>query len=128
MSITPIEGDENAKSGGDDRPSRRSGVRARLRGVLDSLGNHVRSFLQRLRGSGSSSAGETTRDSRGSRLRVSGQRKLTSGKSSESAPRRGNLPGSTDLTAEREGDSLRVYNPELSDAYITSDTWQEIER
>jgi len=59
---------------------------------------------------------------------VSGQRKLESGRPRDEPPSRGNLPGSTELTAEREDGSLRVYNPELSDAYIASDTWVDVER
>lgn len=43
-------------------------------------------------------------------------------------PARGTVPGSSDIDAEQDGDRLRVYNPERDGAFVSSDTWEQVEQ
>ena len=127
MSITPIKGDAG-RADDDSSPAERTGVRARLRSWFSSVSTRVRTLFGRRR----TEEVEESRTERG-QIRVTGQRRLaptkqtTDGQTIEDAPHRESFSGSTDVDAERDGDSLRVFNPNLDEAYITSDTWEEVE-
>jgi hypothetical protein len=68
-------------------------------------------------------------------IRVGGQRQLRESYESASEsdntdgvpPARGALPEHAGIDAKQEGDTLRVYNPQQEGAFITSDTWTDIE-
>lgn len=129
MSITPIE------ERGDGDPSegsrRRQGVAARLLLLFDALRHALRTLVTRIRHSGIDPP-ERSRDGTNARsqLRVGGQGRLErrSSQTADEPAKRSGLPASANVTAELDGDHLRVYDPSADDAYIASDTWEEIER
>lgn len=141
MSITPIEGDGEPESASETDQRRRAGVSARVLAALGVVGSRLRSALQVFRPSTTESSSGHSADTAQTQLRVSGQHQLESSYQSDGdrsgenneqlqgqPPSRGNLPGSADVTAEQRGESLRVYNPELPEAYISSDVWEDVER
>lgn len=136
MSITPAEGD--GKGGQENRElacDQRQGVRARVRSWLQSIGQRIRELCQESADADSDAPpSERSSDHQKGEIRVSGQRRLedpqqsstrTVGSSDQSAvqPR---LPGTGGGEAERDGN--RLYDPDQPDAYITSDTWEDVER
>jgi len=129
MSITPIEEDGNSPdqepSGGD----KSSGVRGLVGSLLSTLKQSGRTLVRRLRdpfGVAPKRSAATPH----SQLRVSGQKRLTAASrtSEDSGQRPQPLPDATSVCSERKEEELRVYDPERGEAYITSDTWQDVER
>jgi hypothetical protein len=135
MSITPVERDGEGDQ--EDRElawNRRQGVRARVKSWLQSVGRGLRNLRQRFHGADSDSpTPERSPDDKQGEIRVGGQRRLEPRSTTErdadsaetSSVRRG-LPSTDDGDAERDGN--RLHNPDRPDAYITSDTWEDIER
>ena len=131
MSITPVEeneGGKNREQPRDDRP----GVRARLQSWLAAVGERIRSAVT------PTDEEDDSRDSdpsQSGQIRVAGQRRLTAqqGSTAQSEgrdgppPARRTLPGNTRIDTERDGETLRVYNPHQEEAFISSDTWTDIE-
>lgn len=133
MSITPVEGGEDRET--QPESASRSGVRARVSSFLGALGSRLREFLGRTRGQDrsppSGPPSETPRGNGGSgQLRLAGQGRLESGREYGGRQEVRELPANrkTDLAMERDGDLLRVYDPDASDAYVASDTWQTVKR
>jgi len=130
MSITPIE--EGGDHGHDEpsEASQSSGVRNVVGAVLAGFKRAGRRFVARLRDPFGVAPGAGYAR-RGSQLRVSGQRRLTAARESGTENGRDEpraLPDGTTAEAEKEDDSLRVYDPDRSEAYISSDTWETVER
>jgi hypothetical protein len=73
-------------------------------------------------------------EGQGGEIRVGGQRRLEGGHREGATereappPARGVLPGGAEISTERDGDRLRLYDPELDDAFVESDTWEDIEQ
>jgi hypothetical protein len=132
MSITPIEEDgrEKERTPAEDQ---RPGVRARLCSWVASVRDRLR---------GAFSPGPSTREvtaqrpdeQRAGEIRVGGQRRLAGAPQEPATDRetppsaRRALPARSQVSAERDGDRFRVYNPQLDDAFISSDTWEVIEQ
>lgn len=135
MSITPIGEGEDSENGESSRDPG-SGVRARLRSWFESVGRGIRKLRQQfqINSSGEPKA-ERTPDHKKGEIRVGGQRRLEGPRSTargdesaETPTVHGQLPSGTSIDAEQNGDTFCLYDPELPDAYITSDTWEDIER
>ncbi len=136
MSITPVEGD--GKRDQEDKRlacDQRQGVRARVRSWLQSIGQQIRNLRRGPTDSDSdSSASEQSSDRQKGEIRVSGQRRLEDPQQSstrdvesvEPSTAQPKLPSAGDGDTEREGN--RLYDPNQPDAYITSDTWEDVER
>lgn len=137
MSITPIGEGEDSENGESSRDPG-SGVRARLRSWFKSVGRGILKLRQQFQVSDSGSRKsetERTSDHRKGQIRVGGQRRLEGprptergGESAETPTVHGQLPSGTSIDAEQNGDTFCLYDPELPDAYIRSDTWEDIER
>jgi len=146
MGLTPIEDRSDAGDGtprGDDT----RGVRQRLRAAVSHLVGDVLGRISALlpaseddRGAVSPNRGRGDRSTRNdgiqreeAAIRPSGQARLESGRGKQQLPAR-----RTDKTpvhrrklqaeARRRGDTLRVYDPDREDAYITSDVYERVER
>lgn len=130
MSITPVG--EDGAGGQENRElacDQRQGVRARVRSWLQSIGRRLRKVSQLSRDSASNSSTERSADRHKGEIRVSGQRRLEGSQRAESvelATVRPELPGTGDDNTERDGN--RLHNPDRPAAYITSDTWEDVER
>lgn len=132
MSLTPVE---EADDGDSTPPSQdsRSGVRARLHSWLVSIGRRVRTVLP---SPDSTVASEDASSTQSGQIRVREQQELArqqdGGMDQTEAdgppPARGTLPGSCDVDAEQDGDRLRVYSTEHDDAFVSSDTWEQVEQ
>jgi hypothetical protein len=129
MSITPVEEDEegrNREAARQERP----GVRARVRSWLGALCRRVSRLFR------PTEDGERTESTRSGEIRVAGQQRLAANRESTAdsdtgstpPPARGTLPGSTGVDTKQEGQTLRVYDPEHEEAFISSDTWTDIEQ
>ena len=133
MSITPIEGGEERDESVTSQ-TEQEGVRARLRSWLASVSERVRSAIVTGSASDSDTPTATTHVRRTGEIRVGGQRRLADDYESvtdderAATSHRGALPGSADIDAKQEGDTLCVYNPKLDEEYISSDTWEPVER
>lgn len=133
MSITPVEGDEDRET--QSGSASRSGVRARVSSFLGALGSRLREVLGRTRDQSRSTPagppGETPGgNGGGGQLRLAGQGRLESGREHGGRQEVRELPAhrGTDLAMERDGNLLRVYDPDADGAYVASDTWEPIER
>lgn len=146
MGLTPIEDRSDA---GDERPRRENarGVRQRLRAaasyLLGGVLGRVRTLLspgEDDRGVDSPKRGRGDRTARGSgiqreeaAIRPSGQVRLESGHSKQQLPAR-RTDGTPvhrrelQIEARLRGGTLRVYDPDCEDAYITSNIYKRVER
>jgi|AntRauTorcE11898_2_1112593.scaffolds.fasta_scaffold18050_2 hypothetical protein len=135
MSITPVEGDrEDGQENREVASDQHQGVRARVRSWLQSIGRQLWNLRQQSNSSERGSTAKRSSDDKKGEIRVSGQRRLegprcTPTRAVESVDittRQPELPGASEGDTERDGN--RLYNPDRPDAYITSDTWEDIER
>ena len=129
MSITPVREDD-----GETRESTREanpGVRARWQSWLASVARRIRSTLGSAETESDAHDPETAQSGQ---IRVSGRRKLTG--SHEPPPQSGDdglpparrmLPDGTDIDAKRDGETLRIYDPQREEAFMLSDTWTDVE-
>lgn len=134
MSITPVTEDRDREETEPSR-NRRSGVWGGLRSLAVSVGQRLRSFSRRLVGADSdpSDPASGSTHEREQQSAPGGDQQpesqiLTPRNSGlpESPPPHRQLPDKTGSDTERDGD--RLHNPTDPDAYITSDTWVDIER
>jgi len=127
MSITPIERDEDRSS--RDRSGEENAV-----GVPQLVVLLVRTLLWRVRrltasALGTASGPEADEDSEDEpRLRVSGQRRLTDGRAERGQRQQRPLPEGPELRSEQTEESMRVYDPADEEAFITSDTWEDVQQ
>jgi hypothetical protein len=124
MSITPIEEDGEHRDGDPSGRNEVSGVRGFVASVVAGLRLVGRRLLGQLRdpfGVAPQRSG-SAHSQRG----VTGQKRLTAGEESSEQPQP--LPDGVQVCTEQEADALRVYDPEQSEAYITSDTWEAVEQ
>jgi hypothetical protein len=124
MSITPIEEDGKHRDGDPSGRNEVSGVRDFVASVVAGLRLVGRRLLGQLRdpfGVAPQRSG-SAHSQRGAKR----QNRLTAGEEPEEQARR--LPDGIQVCTEQEEGALRVYDPERSDAYVTSDTWETVER
>jgi hypothetical protein len=146
MGLTPIEGGSDAGDGTPRGEDARD-VQQRLRAAVSHLVGGVFERVSVLLPSGKDDRGAVP-PNRGSRdrparrdgiqreeavIRPSGQARLESGRGKQQLPARrtdGTPAHRRELRAEARlgGDTLRVYDPDSEDAYITSDIYERIER
>lgn len=131
MSLTPIEDEDVPDEAGTAAASSESGVRGRLR----AAGRWLLERLRSMRPSTASADEATSERERTNRVLLAprGESESTDQTlpepAADSPTARPAMPGEeSDVDTERDGDSFRVYDPNDSDAYVTSDEWVPVER
>lgn len=146
MGLTPIEDGSDAGEEGA-RGEGALGVRQRLRAAVSRLFGGVRDRVRALLSPGEDDlSAVSTRRERGDRsagrsgiqreeaaIRPSGQARLESGHGNQQLPARrtdGAPVHRRELRVEARlrGGTLRVYDPDRENAYITSDVYKRVER
>ncbi len=127
MRNTPTEGVADRRErdqSGSGRSS--SGVRGVVGSLLTKIRQTGRLLHQRIPGSDGTVPNRSS-DDRHTRRSGGDRNRLTASKTDgDQQPRP--LPDGPQVCIEHDKDALRVYDPARNGAYISSDTWQRIER
>lgn len=130
MSITPIEGDSDHQPPGQSDATAPSGVWGRLRAAVRWLRTRLppRGSRAPRRDHGSDRTGSVDADVNSDADSISATKALSEPSAARPVARPALPSERTDIDTERAGDSVRVFDPDDPEAYITSDTWMSVER